>query len=139
MASESETPRYFRLPQVISLTCGQLLNPVEVELVFLPFSSNEEPDTYTVTCRTAGNHLVRTSELVIMADTLVQFELIRTKLIISASLQVYVEPIDHSACAPDCKISLRLIEDPRGYDITLRANRNGETLDAKTFHFGKYL
>lgn len=50
-----------------------------------------------------------------------------------------MEPIDHSACSPDCKILLQLIEDLRGYDIALKAIRNGATLDAKTFHFGKCL
>ncbi|XP_076588486.1 phosphatidylinositol phosphatase PTPRQ [Chaetodon auriga] len=91
--------------QVILLTCEQRLNPVEVELIFQSFPSSKNPDTYTVTCRTASNHLV------------------------------YVEPIDHSACSPDCTISLRLVEDPRGYTITLRGSRNDATLEAKTFHF----
>ncbi|XP_037623294.1 phosphatidylinositol phosphatase PTPRQ isoform X2 [Sebastes umbrosus] len=90
---------------VFLLTCEQHLNPVEVEVVFQSFPSTKGPDTYTVTCRTASNHLV------------------------------YVEPIDHSACTPDCKMSLRLVEDPRGYTVTLRASRNDTTLEAKTFHF----
>nr|XP_046251054.1 phosphatidylinositol phosphatase PTPRQ isoform X3 [Scatophagus argus] len=93
------------LTQAILLTCEQLLNPVEVELAFQPFPSTHDPDTYTVTCRTAKNHLV------------------------------YVEPIDHSACSPGCKMLLQLLEDPRGYNITLRASRNDATLEAKTFHF----
>ncbi|XP_051239471.1 phosphatidylinositol phosphatase PTPRQ [Dicentrarchus labrax] len=91
--------------QVILLTCEQHLNPVELEVIFQSFPSAKDPDTYTVTCRTASNHLV------------------------------YVEPIDHSACSRYCKMSLRLINDPRGYNITLRASRNDVTLEAKTFHF----
>ncbi|AWP08523.1 putative phosphatidylinositol phosphatase PTPRQ [Scophthalmus maximus] len=59
---------------------------------------------YTVTCRTASNHLV------------------------------YAEPIDPSACSPECKMSLQLVEDQRGYNITLRSSRNDSTLEAKTFH-----
>ncbi|XP_026167786.1 phosphatidylinositol phosphatase PTPRQ isoform X3 [Mastacembelus armatus] len=69
------------------------------------FPSGQDPNRYTVTCRTSSNHLV------------------------------YVEPIYHSACCPNCKISLWLVEDQKGYDITLRACRNDTTLDAKTFHF----
>ncbi|KAM8751980.1 phosphatidylinositol phosphatase PTPRQ [Acanthopagrus schlegelii] len=91
--------------QVILLTCEQHLNPVDVELVFPHFPATKDPDTYTVTCRTANNRLV------------------------------YVEPVDHSACSPRCKISLQLVEDPRGYNITLRASRNDATLEAKSFHF----
>ncbi|XP_028441228.1 phosphatidylinositol phosphatase PTPRQ isoform X2 [Perca flavescens] len=93
------------LCQVVLLTCEQHLNPVEVEVVFQSFPSIKDADTYTVTCRTASNQLV------------------------------YVEPFKHSACSPDCKMSLRLVEDPGGYNITLRASRNDATLEAKTFHF----
>ncbi|XP_078024039.1 phosphatidylinositol phosphatase PTPRQ [Epinephelus lanceolatus] len=93
------------LCQVVLLTCEKHLNPVEVEVVFQSFPSTRDSDTYTVTCRTASNHLV------------------------------YVDPIDHSACSPDCKISLQLVEDPRGYNITLRASRNDTTIAAETFHF----
>ncbi|KAM7414498.1 hypothetical protein PAMA_019354 [Pampus argenteus] len=93
------------LCQVVLLTCEQHSNPVEVEVVFHPFPYAQDPDSYTATCRTASNHLV------------------------------YVEPIDHSTCAPDCKMSMRLVEDPRGYNVTLRASRNDTMLEAKTFHF----
>ncbi|XP_078113021.1 phosphatidylinositol phosphatase PTPRQ [Sander vitreus] len=93
------------LCQVVLLTCEQHLNPVEVEVVFQSFPSTKDSDTYTVICRTASNQLV------------------------------YVEPFNHSACSPDCKMSLRLVEDPGGYNITLRASRNDATLEAKTFHF----
>ncbi|XP_010783175.1 uncharacterized protein [Notothenia coriiceps] len=93
------------LCQVVLLTCEQHLNPVEVEVVFQSFPFTEDPDTYTVTCMTARKHLV------------------------------YVEPIHHSACSPDCKMSLQLLEDPRGYNIKLSASRNLSTLQAKTFHF----
>ncbi|KAM9352376.1 phosphatidylinositol phosphatase PTPRQ [Symphorus nematophorus] len=89
---------------VILVTCEQHLTPVEVELVFHSFPSTKDADTYTVTCRSAGNHLV------------------------------YTEPVDHSACSPDCKMSLQLVEDPRGYNIMLRASRNDAALEAKTFH-----
>ncbi|CAK6951123.1 phosphatidylinositol phosphatase PTPRQ [Scomber scombrus] len=94
------------LCQVVLLTCEKHSNPVEVKAVFHSFPFAQHPDSYTVTCRTASNHLV------------------------------YVEPI-HSTCAPDCKMSLWLVEDPRGYNITLRASRNNTTLEAKTFHFTK--
>ncbi|XP_033940418.1 phosphatidylinositol phosphatase PTPRQ [Pseudochaenichthys georgianus] len=93
------------LCQVVLLTCEQHLNPVEVEVVFQSFPFTEDPDTYTVTCMTARNQLV------------------------------YVEPIHHSACSPDCKMSLQLVEDPRGYNIKLSASRNLSTLQANTFHF----
>ncbi|XP_042351374.1 phosphatidylinositol phosphatase PTPRQ [Plectropomus leopardus] len=93
------------LCQVVLLTCEQYRDPVEVEVVFQSFPSGRDSDTYTVTCRTASSHLV------------------------------HVEPIDHSTCSPDCKISLQLVEDPRGYNITLRARRNDTTVEAKTFHF----
>lgn len=56
----------------------------------------------------------------------------------TTSPQVYMEPFD-PACSPDCKISLRLVEDPRGYNITLRASRNRTTLEARSFHFGESL
>ncbi|XP_047451818.1 phosphatidylinositol phosphatase PTPRQ, partial [Mugil cephalus] len=56
-------------------------------------------------------------------------------LVVTISLQVYVEFIDHTACSPDCKISLRMAEDQMGYNITLRASRNDTMLEAKTFHF----
>ncbi|XP_070763484.1 phosphatidylinositol phosphatase PTPRQ [Enoplosus armatus] len=92
------------LCQVVLLTCEQHLNPVEVEVAFQSFPSTKDPDTYAVTCRTASDHLV------------------------------YVEPVDQSACAPLCKMSLRLVEDPRGYNITVRASRHDTTLEAKTFH-----
>lgn len=68
----------------------------------------------------------------VVADTLFHF----LNKVISLCLQVYVEPIDHSACWPDCKMSLRLLEDRRGYNITLRADRNDATVEARTFHFG---
>lgn len=61
------TPGCFPPPQVILLTWEQHLTPVEVELVF---PSTEDKDTYTVTCRTATNHLVRTLEQGILADIL---------------------------------------------------------------------
>ncbi|XP_032379548.1 phosphatidylinositol phosphatase PTPRQ isoform X1 [Etheostoma spectabile] len=93
------------LCQVVLLTCEQHLNPVEVEVVFHSFPSTKDSDTYTVTCRTASNQLM------------------------------YMEPFNHSACSPDCKMSLRLVEDPGGYNITLRASRKDTTLEAKAFHF----
>ncbi|CAB1422352.1 unnamed protein product, partial [Pleuronectes platessa] len=90
--------------QVALLTCEQHSNPVEVEVEFQSFPFNQDPDSYTVTCRTASNHLV------------------------------YVKPIDPSACSPGCKTSLLLVEDRRGYNITLSSGRNDTTLEAKTFH-----
>ncbi|XP_023131150.3 phosphatidylinositol phosphatase PTPRQ isoform X1 [Amphiprion ocellaris] len=93
------------LCQVALLTCEQHSDPVEVEAVFQSFPSSPDPDSYTITCRPASNHLV------------------------------YVELIHHSACSPDCQIALRMAEDQNGYNITLRACRNDTTLQAKTFHF----
>ncbi|XP_065812716.1 phosphatidylinositol phosphatase PTPRQ [Labrus bergylta] len=93
------------LCQVVLLTCEQHLVPVEVQVVFQSFPSTPEPDTFSVACRTASNHLV------------------------------YVEPINQSACSPDCRMTLRLIEDQRGYTITLRSSRNDTTLETKMFHF----
>uniref|UniRef100_UPI0037E94576 phosphatidylinositol phosphatase PTPRQ n=1 Tax=Semicossyphus pulcher TaxID=241346 RepID=UPI0037E94576 len=107
MAPMGRTERLWLLAslcQVVLLTCEQHLNPVEVQVVFQSFPSTKDTDTYTVTCRTASNHLV------------------------------HVEPIDHSACPPDCKMTLRLVDDQRGYNITLRASRNDTTLETKTFH-----
>ncbi|XP_026221120.1 LOW QUALITY PROTEIN: phosphatidylinositol phosphatase PTPRQ [Anabas testudineus] len=91
--------------QVVLLTCEQHSSPVEVELIFPSFPSSEGADSYTVTCQTASNHLV------------------------------YVDPINHSACSPFCKMSLRLVDDQRGYNITLRASSRDITLASKTFHF----
>ncbi|XP_018519305.2 oxidized low-density lipoprotein receptor 1 [Lates calcarifer] len=92
------------LCQLVLLTCEQHSNPVEVEVRFQSFPSSQDPDSYTLTCRTASNHLV------------------------------YAEAVDHSACSPQCKMSLRLVEDQRGYKITLRASRNDTALEAKTFN-----
>nr|XP_019934116.1 PREDICTED: phosphatidylinositol phosphatase PTPRQ [Paralichthys olivaceus] len=103
MAGTERLWLFASLCQVALLTCEQHSNPVEVEVEFQSFPSGQDPDTYTVTCRTASNHLV------------------------------YVEPIDPSACS-DCKKSLQLVEDRRGYNITLSSRRNDTTLEAKTFH-----
>ncbi|KAM3608908.1 uncharacterized protein V6R79_006653 [Siganus canaliculatus] len=93
------------LCQVVFLAGEHHMNPAEVQLLFPSFPSVDDGDTYTATCRTASGRLM------------------------------YVEPIYHSACSPACKMPLRLVEDPRGYNITLRASRNDGTLEAKTFHF----
>ncbi|XP_056244137.1 phosphatidylinositol phosphatase PTPRQ [Seriola aureovittata] len=92
------------MPQVVLLTCEQHSNPVEVEIRFHSFPSSQDPDSYEVTCRSASNRLV------------------------------YAEPIDPSACSTDCKTSLRLVENQRGYNISLRASKNDATLETKTFH-----
>ncbi|XP_061578770.1 phosphatidylinositol phosphatase PTPRQ [Cololabis saira] len=89
---------------VVLLTCEQPLRPVEVEAVFKSFPSTKEPDSYNLTCRTAGNHLKCR------------------------------EHVDHSACSPDCRIPLHMTEDRRGYNIVLRASRNNTILETKTFH-----
>ncbi|XP_067356322.1 phosphatidylinositol phosphatase PTPRQ isoform X2 [Channa argus] len=93
------------LCQVALLTCEQPLTPVEVEIVFPSFPSSQDPDSYTVTCSAANNHLV------------------------------YVEPINQSACTPNSKMSLQLVEDQRGYNVTLTASSNGVSLETKTFHY----
>ncbi|KAM9854760.1 phosphatidylinositol phosphatase PTPRQ [Aulostomus maculatus] len=91
---------------LLLLTCEQHSTPVEVEVVFHSFPSTPEADSITVTCMTARGHLV------------------------------YVEPIDHAAYSSDSKISLRLLEDPAGYNITLtRVSRNEQMLEAQSFHF----
>ncbi|XP_029010469.1 phosphatidylinositol phosphatase PTPRQ isoform X2 [Betta splendens] len=91
--------------QVVLLTCEQHSGPVKVELLFDPFTSGRDPDSYTVTCRTASNHLV------------------------------YVDPISPSACSPKCRMSLLLVRDQMGYNITVRASKHDMTLEAKSFHF----
>ncbi|XP_075998501.1 phosphatidylinositol phosphatase PTPRQ [Genypterus blacodes] len=93
------------LCQVVLLICEQHLNPVEVEIGFQPFPSSEDPDSYTIMCRTANNHMV------------------------------YAEPIRHSGYSGYCKMLLRLVDNSDGYNITLRASRNKTTLQAKAFHF----
>ncbi|XP_017261076.1 phosphatidylinositol phosphatase PTPRQ [Kryptolebias marmoratus] len=93
------------LCQVVFLTCEQRLHPVEVEVVFAAFPSRQDPDGYTVTCRSGGNPLMNTRS------------------------------IDHSACSPDCRMLLHLTEDRRGYNIMLRASRNDSVLEEKTLHF----
>ncbi|XP_056907490.1 phosphatidylinositol phosphatase PTPRQ isoform X1 [Takifugu flavidus] len=47
--------------------------------------------------------------------------------------QVYSEAPDHSASA-NCQVSLRLVEDPTGYNITLTGD-SGDAVETKTFHF----
>ncbi|KAM8891585.1 phosphatidylinositol phosphatase PTPRQ isoform 2-T2 [Spinachia spinachia] len=92
------------LCQVVTLTCEQHLNPVEVEVLFQTFPSSKYSDAYTITCRTATNQLV------------------------------HVGPIDQSACSGhDCKTSLRLVENPTGYNISLTLNDT--TLEIKYFSF----
>ncbi|KAM4618263.1 phosphatidylinositol phosphatase PTPRQ [Polymixia lowei] len=93
------------LCQVVMLTCEQHQHPVLTEVVFPHYPSGQDPEGYTVACRTANNHMV------------------------------LIDTIGHSACSPDCKLSLRMVEDPGGYNITLRANRDDTMLEAKTFHF----
>ncbi|XP_074533315.1 uncharacterized protein LOC141796228 [Halichoeres trimaculatus] len=95
----------FEVTMVVSLTCEKHLNPVEVDVVFQSFPSTLDPDTFTATCRTMDNFLM------------------------------YVEPIDPSSCSPDCKMTLGLFEDLKGYFITLRAWRNATILETKTFDF----
>ncbi|CAJ1056803.1 phosphatidylinositol phosphatase PTPRQ [Xyrichtys novacula] len=89
----------------VVLTCDRHFNPVEVNLIFQSFPSTIDSDSYSVNCRTANNY------------------------------QIFVEPIDRSSCSPDCKMTLQLVEDPRGYTIMLRAHRNDTTLKTKTFNF----
>ncbi|XP_077939126.1 LOW QUALITY PROTEIN: phosphatidylinositol phosphatase PTPRQ [Gasterosteus aculeatus] len=94
------------LCQVVSLTCEQHLKPVEVEVLFQTFPSTKYSDAYTVTCRSATNQLV------------------------------HVGPIDRSACSVhECKMPLRLVENPTGYNISLTASINDTTLDKKSFLF----
>ncbi|MEQ2254639.1 hypothetical protein ILYODFUR_005761, partial [Ilyodon furcidens] len=91
--------------QVVLLTCDQRSHPFEVEVGFGSFPSNPEADSYTATCRPAGNPLI------------------------------FSKRIDRSTCSPDCRIRLHMSEDHRGYSIILRASRNNSVLETKTFHF----
>lgn len=50
---------------------------------------------------------------------------------------MYVEPTDRSACSPDRQVSLRLVEDPTGYNITLTGDSSDATVETKTFHFSE--
>ncbi|XP_041854149.1 phosphatidylinositol phosphatase PTPRQ [Melanotaenia boesemani] len=93
------------LCQVVLLTCEQLLHPLEVEVVFESFPISQDADSYTVTCRSAGNFLIHTTS------------------------------IDNSACSADCRISLQMTEDERKYNIVLKASRNDTLLETKTFDF----
>ncbi|KAM4572267.1 phosphatidylinositol phosphatase PTPRQ-like isoform 3-T3 [Odontesthes bonariensis] len=93
------------LCRVVLLTCEQRLHPVEVELMFEPFPSTQDPDSYTVTCKPAANR------------------------------PTYMKSVDHSACSPDCRMLLQMTEYQRGYNIMLRASRNDTMLEEKTFHY----
>ncbi|XP_075894107.1 phosphatidylinositol phosphatase PTPRQ isoform X3 [Nelusetta ayraudi] len=87
------------------LTCEQPVSPVQVEILFEPFPPAADVDVYTVTCRTASERLVR------------------------------VELVDRRVCSPTCKVALGLVEDPRGYGVTLGAHRGDAALEEKAFHF----
>ncbi|KAF7224525.1 receptor type Q [Nothobranchius furzeri] len=89
----------------VVLSCEQRLHPVEVEMVFESFPSGQDPDSFTITCRSAGNPLT------------------------------HMKHFNHSACSPDCRILLQLTEDRRGYSIMMRASRKDSVLETKTFHF----
>ncbi|XP_004553302.3 phosphatidylinositol phosphatase PTPRQ isoform X1 [Maylandia zebra] len=76
-----------------------------VEVEVLFQPFSQDPDSYRVTCRPASNHLV------------------------------YVKSFNNSACSHHCRILLRMVEDQKGYNITLRASRCDAVLETKTFHF----
>ncbi|CAI5664314.1 unnamed protein product [Oreochromis niloticus] len=76
-----------------------------VEVEVLFQPLSQDPDSYKVTCRPASNHLV------------------------------YVKSFNNSACSHHCRILLRMAEDQKGYNITLRASRSDAVLETKTFHF----
>nr|XP_004553306.2 phosphatidylinositol phosphatase PTPRQ isoform X5 [Maylandia zebra] len=76
-----------------------------VEVEVLFQPFSQDPDSYRVTSRPASNHLV------------------------------YVKSFNNSACSHHCRILLRMVEDQKGYNITLRASRCDAVLETKTFHF----
>ncbi|CAB1323132.1 unnamed protein product, partial [Coregonus sp. 'balchen'] len=92
--------------QVVSLSCVRWSDPAVavVELVFGHFPTSQDPDCYTVSYQIARN------------------------------LTVWLDPIGHSECSPDCRLLLRLANEPGGSDITLKAIKNNTTLKTKTFH-----
>ncbi|XP_055078550.1 phosphatidylinositol phosphatase PTPRQ [Periophthalmus magnuspinnatus] len=92
--------------QVVWLTCERHSSPTEVEMAFHPFPNSQEADSYLITCRTATHHLV------------------------------HEEPVDRLSCTPDCTLSFHIVEDSRGYRVTLtpRTN-NSRTLAQRTFDF----
>ncbi|KAF6738160.1 Phosphatidylinositol phosphatase PTPRQ [Oryzias melastigma] len=91
--------------QVVLLTCRKPSHPVEVDVAFEPFPLIKDPDSFSITCKPAGSHMM------------------------------YTERVDHSACSPHCRISLRMSDDQRAFDATLIAYRNNTLLEAKSFHF----
>lgn len=50
-----------------------------------------------------------------------------------------MELVDRRVCSPTCKVALGLVEDPRGYGVTLGAHRGDAALEEKAFHFGEHL
>ncbi|XP_014192528.1 phosphatidylinositol phosphatase PTPRQ [Haplochromis burtoni] len=76
-----------------------------VEVEVLFQPFSQDPDSYRITCRPASNHLV------------------------------YVKSFNNSECSHHCRILLRMVEDQKGYNITLRASRCDAVLETKTFHF----
>lgn len=130
-------PCYFPHSQVVSLTCEQHLKPVEVEVLFQTFPSTKYSDAYTVTCRSATNQLVRTMACRLWSSFIGVYLFFYLNEW-SHSLQVHVGPIDRSACSVhECKMPLRLVENPTGYNISLTASINDTTLDKKSFLFSK--
>ncbi|KAM4554453.1 phosphatidylinositol phosphatase PTPRQ [Fundulus diaphanus] len=91
--------------QVALLTCDLRSQHFEVEVMFEPFPSKPEADSYTATCGPAGNPLI------------------------------FSKRIDRSACSPDCRLRLHMSEDHRRCSIQLRASRNDSVLETKTLHF----
>ncbi|KAM6936927.1 phosphatidylinositol phosphatase PTPRQ [Xenentodon cancila] len=102
---QHESSRAPPVVMVVLLTCEQPSHPVEVEAVFDSFPSTKNPDSFNLTCRSSGNHMMCRKH------------------------------VDHSACSPECRILLRMTEDQRGYNIVLRASRNNTILETKTVDF----
>lgn len=116
------------------LTCEQPVSPVEVEIVFKPFPSAADVDVYTVTCRTASERLVRAPAL--MARYWRMCSPMNPRVV---CVKVRAQVLDRQACSPTCRVALRLVEDPRGYSVTLGARRGDAALEEKAFHFGERL
>lgn len=117
------------------LACEQPVSPVEVEIVFKPFPSAADVDAYTVTCWTASERLVRAPLPMARCWRMMCSRMNPSVLCV----KLHAELLDRRACSPVCRAALRLVEDPRGYSVTLGARRGDAALEEKAFRFGERL
>ncbi|KAK0155112.1 Phosphatidylinositol phosphatase PTPRQ [Merluccius polli] len=103
-------------------------------MVFPPFPTTQDPDVYAVSCRTSGGRMVRTKPI----HCCFTAGLFLPCVIFVRSESVWVDPISHSTCSPECELPINLVvEEPGEYSLSLAAQMaNGTTLNTKSFHFG---